>query len=76
MQEIPVDIGEYIDPDRFARIQAFSAGLPTPCVVVDRGIVGEAYRQLIGHLPSARVYYAVKANPDVRILETLRDLGS
>ena len=76
MQETPVEIDDYIDPDRFARIKAFSAELPTPCVVVDRGIVHEAYCQLTRHLPSAKVYFAVKANPDARILETLRDLGS
>jgi ornithine decarboxylase len=76
MQETPIDIGHYIDPDRFARIKAFSAGLPTPCVVVDRGIVREAYRELTRHLPAATVYYAIKANPDARILETLRDAGS
>jgi len=76
MQETPIDVGDFIDPDRLARIKAFAAGLPTPCVVVDRGIVREAYQELTRHLPSATVYYAVKANPDVRILETLRDLGS
>lgn len=76
MQEAPVEIREYIDPDRFARIKAFADGQPTPCVVVDRGIVREAYREMMRHLPEAKVYYAVKANPDARILEALRDLGS
>src|SRR4051812_11009079 len=53
-----------------------SSHLPTPFVVVDVDMVEERYRQLVAAVPQARVYYAVKANPAMPILERLVRLGS
>ena len=53
-----------------------SGGLPTPFVVVDVDVVAERYQQLVGALPAARVFYAVKANPAPEILRRLVALGS
>jgi ornithine decarboxylase len=48
----------------------------TPFVVVDTDIVAERYLQLVKAVPTATVYYAVKANPAAPILERLNELGS
>lgn len=48
----------------------------TPCLVLDVDRVEQNYRTLLGALPLARVYYAVKANPAAPILQRLVGLGS
>jgi ornithine decarboxylase len=53
-----------------------STSAPTPFVVVDIDVVEERYRALRRAVPSAQLYYAVKANPGRPILECLARLGS
>ena len=48
----------------------------TPCLVLDVDRVEENYRRLTAALPLARIYYAVKANPALPILQRLVGLGS
>jgi ornithine decarboxylase len=48
----------------------------TPCLVVDLDIVAENYIALRRALPSAEIFYAVKANPAPPILSLLNGLGS
>ena len=48
----------------------------TPCLVVDLDVVEENYRRLAGLLPTAEIYYAVKANPSRPVIERLDRLGS
>jgi ornithine decarboxylase len=48
----------------------------TPCLVVDVDAVERSYELLRWHLPLARVFYAVKANPAPEIVARLRGLGS
>ncbi|MBY0337072.1 MAG: type III PLP-dependent enzyme [Acetobacteraceae bacterium] len=48
----------------------------TPCLVLDVDRVEQNYRRLAAALPVARIYYAVKANPALPILERLVGLGS
>jgi ornithine decarboxylase len=43
----------------------------TPCLVVDLDVIAEAYDALCRHLPLARIYYAVKANPAPAIVAML-----
>ena len=61
-----------------AKIDAFlrDQNVPTPFVVVDVDLVEQRYVQLVEAIPQARVYYAVKANPAVPIIERLVRLGS
>ena len=61
-----------------AKIDAFlrDQNVPTPFVVVDVDLVEERYAQLVEAIPQARVYYAVKANPALPIIERLVRLGS
>jgi ornithine decarboxylase len=48
----------------------------TPCLVVDLEVIAEAYEALCRHLPLARVYYAVKANPAPAIVAMLQRKGA
>jgi ornithine decarboxylase len=48
----------------------------TPLVVVDHRVLRENYAQFRKHLPRVQVYYAVKANSDPAIVQTLYDAGA
>ena len=47
-----------------------------PCMVLDLDVVRDNYARFAQALPDTRVYYAVKANPDARVLDLLVRLGS
>src|SRR5438477_12446422 len=76
---VPADLQ---DPRRIKRRQRRIARFlaerqpETPCLVVDLETVAHAYRLLQWHLPLARIFYAVKANPAPEVVTTLRALGS
>ncbi len=48
----------------------------TPLLVLSLEQIAQNYKFLAKHLPKVKLYYAVKANPDERIIRTLADLGS
>jgi len=48
----------------------------TPLFVVDHRVLRKNYREFKKHLPRVQAYYAVKANPDPLIVETLYDIGA
>ena len=48
----------------------------TPLLVMSVEQVKNNYQYLKEHMPRVNIHYAVKANPDERILRTLKDLGS
>jgi ornithine decarboxylase len=48
----------------------------TPCLVVDLDVIAAAYDALRWHLPLARIYYAVKANPAASIVAMLERKGA
>ncbi|MEG6585248.1 type III PLP-dependent enzyme [Dendrosporobacter sp. 1207_IL3150] len=48
----------------------------TPLLVLSLEQIEHNYRFLTENLPGVKIYYAVKANPDERIVRTLADLGS
>jgi ornithine decarboxylase len=47
-----------------------------PCLVVDLDVVRDNYAAFAKALPDTRVFYAVKANPDPKVLRLLAELGS
>jgi ornithine decarboxylase len=49
---------------------------PTPFVVLDLDVVRARYEALRQALPSAAIYYAVKANPATEVVSALADLGA
>jgi ornithine decarboxylase len=61
--------------ERIARFLADNVP-ETPCLVVDLDTIAEAYDELRRHLPLARVYYAVKANPAPAIVGMLEAKGA
>jgi ornithine decarboxylase len=58
-----------------ASVQA-SPPRPSPYLVLDLAMVRAGYAELRAALPEARVYYAVKANPEPAVLATLATAGS
>ncbi|MGA4319655.1 type III PLP-dependent enzyme [Ectopseudomonas hydrolytica] len=71
-----IKVEDYYAPATFQRMKAFADQHETPFVVIDRQIISDAYDQLGNCFPFAKVYYAVKANPAIEIIELLRDKGS
>ncbi len=76
MQSDIVRIEDYYNPEYFSDIKAFADSRETPFVVLDRRIINEHYSELVDNFPYAKIYYAIKANPDVEILSLLRDRGA
>ncbi|MGC8869744.1 MAG: type III PLP-dependent enzyme [Brevinematia bacterium] len=48
----------------------------TPILVIDSGIVRKRYYELVNNFPGFKVYYAVKANDNVKLLEVLANFGA
>ncbi len=61
--------------EKIARFLAANS-LETPCLVVDLETIAEAYDTLHWHLPLAKIYYALKANPAPPIIAMLAQKGS
>ena len=66
----------YMSRERFEHIKAFAADKETPCLIIDLDVIRKNYEDLRKNLPFAKIYYAVKANPDDAVISLLRDLGS
>ncbi|WP_017976253.1 type III PLP-dependent enzyme [Actinopolyspora halophila] len=59
-------VREYLDRRRPA----------SPCLALDLAVVRDRYSRLRTELPTARICYAVKANPDPRVVAELVSLGA
>ncbi len=70
---MPIQLEEYIDPETFEKIRAFSANKETPFLVIDTATVMRKLEELERLFSYAKIYYAVKANPSIEILTLLRD---
>ena len=66
----------YYLPADWEKIMAFSKDKETPFLVVLLDKVREKYQEFRANFPTAKIYYAVKANPGVELLAVLRDAGS
>jgi ornithine decarboxylase len=73
---MPIKIEDYYAPATFQRMKAFADQHETPFVVIDTATISKAYDDLRAGFDFAKVYYAVKANPAVEIIELLKDKGS
>jgi ornithine decarboxylase len=67
---------DYISKKDHNNIKKFAKGKKTPFVVVDLGKIEDRYDELKKHLPYAKIYYAVKANPEDEIIKLLNKKGS
>ncbi len=71
-----VDVLEYYSENSWNMIKNEAAKHETPCLVVDLNRIREKYSELGEFFPFSKIYYAVKANPAIQVLELLRDLGA
>ncbi len=66
----------YYSAAEWQKIVTCAAARETPFLVVLLDRVRQKFAEFRAAFPSAKIYYAVKANPDVEVLTALRDLGS
>lgn len=66
----------YMTPSYFERIKAFSKDKETPFLIIDIDKIKNKYNELKHFLPSAKIYYAMKANPHSEVIKCLYELGS
>jgi ornithine decarboxylase len=71
-----INIEDYYPLQTFQKMKAFADQQETPFVVIDTAIISKAYDDLRAGFEFAQVYYAVKANPAVEIIDLLKDKGS
>ena len=71
-----IKVEDYYARDTFQKMKAFADTQETPFVVIDTAMISQAYDDLRAGFEFAKVYYAVKANPAVEIINLLRDKGS
>jgi ornithine decarboxylase len=76
MQDTTIRIQDYYDADSFSRFKSVADSLETPFVIIDSQIVRQHYDDMVQAFPYASVYYAVKANPDSKIIALLAEKGS
>lgn len=56
--------------------EKISQGYDKPVLIIDSHIIRQKARRFMSALPSIRPHYAVKANPDRRVLKTLIEEGT
>ena len=61
-------------PQRWKQILDLSATLPTPHIIIDTDVIERKYKELKRNFPQAVIHYAVKANPNERLSESLPSL--
>ena len=71
-----IKVEDYYARDTFNKMKAIADTQETPFVVIDTAMISKAYDDLRAGFEFAKVYYAVKANPAVEIIDLLRDKGS
>jgi ornithine decarboxylase len=76
METTMIARSDYITDPEWERFLAFSEKLETPCVVINLRSIKESYLQLCESFPYAKIYYAVKANPEEKVISLLEKLGS
>jgi ornithine decarboxylase len=62
--------------ERFEKIREFASTKQTPFLVTSLGVIDRKYDELKKAMPYAKVYYAIKANPEEKVLRLLLDKGS
>ena len=70
------NLDDYMSKERFAKIKEFASDKKTPLVVTSLSTVAQKYDELKKSMPYADVYYAVKANPEEKVLNLLAERGS
>ena len=71
-----VDYQDYYSETDWALFKDEADKHETPFLIINLNIFQQKYEYLKKHFPYAKIYYAIKSNPAVEVLELLRDLGS
>ncbi len=71
-----INVEDYFARATFDKMKAFADKQETPFVVIDTAMISQAYDDLRAGFEFANIYYAVKANPAVEIIDLLKDKGS
>lgn len=71
-----MQLEQYHTKQQWQKIQDFAANKTSPFLVVDLDRVEYKYTELHQCFPQAHIFYAVKANPGVEIIQRLNQLGS
>ncbi len=71
-----IQVEDYFARETFQKMKAFADKQETPFVLIDTGMISQAYDDLRAGFEFAKVYYAVKANPAVEIIDLLKEKGS
>jgi len=66
----------YFSPDEWQRLLQFSQGKDTPFLVIFENKIKQKFADFLSGFPNARIYYAVKANPNQQLLILLKNLGA
>jgi ornithine decarboxylase len=68
---------EFIDEGTWQKILAYkhNAAEPTPLLLMDLDIIRRKAEIIGKHIRNARVFYAIKANPDLRIAKMMQSTG-
>lgn len=69
-------ITDYLSAAEVSRIKKFSKDKQTPFLVIDLKRVAKNYDILAKNMPFAKIYYAIKANPNDDVLKLLKSRGS
>ena len=72
----PFSLSGHLSKEKFKQIKEFSKDKQTPFLVLDLERIKGKYDELTKNFPQVKVYYAVKANPDQRVLSELAAKGS
>ncbi|MDR1732560.1 MAG: type III PLP-dependent enzyme [Synergistaceae bacterium] len=70
------ELENYMTRERFEKIREFASTKQTPFLVTSLGVIDRKYDELKKAMPYAKVYYAIKANPEEKVLRLLLDKGS
>ncbi|MFH0834220.1 MAG: type III PLP-dependent enzyme [Patescibacteria group bacterium] len=69
-------ISDYMDPADFEKIKKFAADKPTPFLIIDLKKIAENYDAFHDNFSEAKIFYAIKANPNPEVLKLLAKKGS
>jgi len=70
------EVSKFLKPGQFEKIREFSKDKKTPFLLLNLNKVEEEYDELKNNLPYAKIYYAVKANPNDEVIKLLSERGS
>jgi ornithine decarboxylase len=73
---MPLEIERFLTKEEFEFVKKFSTNKETPFLLINLDRISKNYDNLKQNLPYAKIYYAIKANPEKEVLKTLIEKGS